>query len=101
MALEWSHTPEAYQNVEKEIREKDREWLETVYAEWHAQYEDDLNGFDQWEYQRAKEKAKALTEEDLADFIWERTEELRTCDNGGYDAHCCPYGCNIHKVSFS
>lgn len=47
MAWEWSHTPEAYANAEANIRAKDRKWLETVYGEWHAEDEEDLNNFNE------------------------------------------------------
>ncbi len=40
-----------------------------------------------------------LCELDTADAIWQyASEDLRTCDNGGYNAWMCPWGC--HTVSF-
>ena len=36
MAWSWSHSNEAYANAEENVQNKDREWLETVFAEWHA-----------------------------------------------------------------
>jgi hypothetical protein len=56
---------------------------------------------DQKKYEAALEQAKTLPDETLADFIWEKTEQLAECENGGHDAFCCPFHCGCHTVSFS
>lgn len=98
MAWEWSHSTEAYAAVEKNIRSQERSWLEVVFAEWMAGRED----FDQEKYDRALVYAKRPEVESsfLADAICERTQEQATCENGGFRAWCCPYGCVGHMVSF-
>lgn len=107
MAWSWSHTHEAYVNAENNLKALDRETLVVIFAEWRAsmnrkgEYTDD---FDQRRYDRALRWASDpnnITTEGLAEFIWERMNELRTCTNGGWEAHCCPYGCGCHMVSFS
>lgn len=108
MAWEWSHTGEAYQNVEANIKAKPREWLEVVFAEWRAAQDKrgipqtGTHNFDERKYNRALAYAKRpeITDEWLAQFIWERTEELRTCENGGWKAWACPSGCGCHLIPF-
>lgn len=103
MSWSWSHTHEAYANVEKNIQLQPRQWLETVYAEWCAldnEDEHDESGFNLGRYTEALAVAKSMTDMELADFIWDKTNELRRCENGGHLAHCCPYGCLCHMVSF-
>ena len=100
MAWSWSHSHEAYHNACENVHNKDREWLEIVYAEWHACKDpnEDCNEFNERKYNRALKRAKKLPGDVLADYIWERMEEYATCTNGGWQAWCCPSGC--HLVSF-
>jgi hypothetical protein len=102
MAWSWSHTVEGMENVRKNIMAKGREWLEVVYAEWHASVhvEDEPDGFNQHDYQRALQHAKTLPDDVLAEYVCERTEEYATCSNGGHEAYCCPYDCGCHSVAF-
>jgi hypothetical protein len=108
MAWEWSHTEEAYAAVEHNIRQQPREWLEVVFAEWRAAQDNKGNvqtgthNFNQKKYERALAYAKnpEVTNERLADFIWEKANELRICTNGGWQAWCCPSGCGCHLVPF-
>ena len=103
MAWEWSHSVEAYQAVEQNIRSQSREWLITVYAEWQAldgSDQPDGAGFNEVTFRVMILYGATLNNEALADYIWERTEQHRTCENGGYLAHCCPFGCLCHMVSF-
>lgn len=99
MAWEWSHTPEAYQNAYENLAELDTETLKTINAEWlayHVGKEEDpetSEPFNQDAYNHA------LTTEPDIDTIWIDVEELATCDNGGFNAWVCPYGC--HTVPFS
>lgn len=102
MAWSWSHTAEAYANAQKNLESQVRAWLEVVFAEWHAA--EDLDSvspeFNESKYNVALADAKELPCDALADFIWQQMSEQATCDNGGFDAWCCPYGCGCHTVSF-
>jgi hypothetical protein len=96
MAWEWSHTDEAYYNAFENLSNQSREFLEVAMAEWLATDED---GFDTEKYdRRALPYAKRMDDDTLINSIWERAGEQRTCDNGGFNAWVCPYGC--HQVSF-
>lgn len=107
MAWSWSHTHEAYVNAENNLKALEREKLVVIFAEWRAsqnrkgEYTDD---FDKRRYERALRWASDpnnISDEALAEFIWERASELATCDNGGFNAWMCPFGCGCHTVSFS
>jgi hypothetical protein len=104
MAWEWSYSAEAYENVRENIFNQPREWLEVVWAEWCAldgPESEDGAGFNRAKYELALTTAKhVLTKEALADDIWDRTKCHATCENGGHLAHCCPFGCICHMVSF-
>ena len=101
MAWEWSHSQEAYSNCRENILHRDREWLEVVYAEWVVRrFLEDENDWDSDKYTESLEHAKTLAEDVLADYIWDAMEEQATCDNGGFNAWACPYGCGPHLVSF-
>ena len=106
MAWSWSHSGEAYENVKANIEAKPREWLEVVWAEWvaaipHPRFGIDFHAdLDTRKYALALIRAKRKTNEQLAQFIWERTESLATCTNGGWEAWCCPFGCGCHMVPF-
>lgn len=99
MAWSWSHTNEAYQYAREQVAAQERDWLETVYAEWKASHGDD--NLNEEAYKEHLEKAKQLPDDILADFIWEKMEEQATCTNGGWEAWCCPFGCGCHMVPFS
>ncbi len=100
MAWEWSHTAEGIENVRLNLMELDRETLEVIWSEWKAWdgNTSSTSGFDEAKYKSAIQEAKALTEDILADSIWEQVESLATCENGGYGAWLCPFGC--HTASF-
>lgn len=103
MAWEWSHTAEAYSNANNNLYLKDRSWIVECYGEWHALETDDdgeldYNSFDQEAYSAAVEEAADMTIDELIDYIWNRMSEHATCDNGGFNAYCCPSGC--HTVPF-
>ena len=101
MVWSWSHASEAYADAQSQVEAQEREWLEVVYAEWHAvdDIEQVLPDFDEHEYEAALSLAGELSEDVLAEFIWEKMSEQATCQNGGHDAWACPYGC--HTVPFS
>lgn len=109
MSWEWSHTQEAYENVEHNLSTKPREWLEVVWAEWIATFpnrnepmidKDQIDSTWLRKFNQLMFRAKNKTNEYLIENIWQRMEQWRTCDNGGFLAHCCPHGCSPHKVPF-
>src|SRR4051794_20203960 len=104
MTWEWSHTTEAYMAVRTNIENQPREWLEVVWAEWVALTPDpDDRWHDRMDlrrYAKACVRAKSKAREYLVEFIQRKTEELRLCTNGGWEAHCCPFGCGCHMVPF-
>lgn len=97
MAWSWSHTPEAYANLE----ELPLETLRVIEAEWYAAKSNyTTTRFSEWHYVR---ELNRLTRGDipayiLAESIWVSASEQATCDNDGYNAWMCPFGC--HTVSF-
>lgn len=106
MVWSWSHTQEAYVNLSENIARRDREWLEEVYAEWksnpkgHFHPEDfGSEDFDDRRFDRAKSAAKYIATESLIERIWEWCERQARCENGGWQAWVCPYGC--HTAPFS
>lgn len=105
MAWSWSHTNEAYAYARTELLDLSRETLLEILAEWrmHDKHpENDAAWPDQWP------KALAFVNQlhgeeshaDLAEQVWDRANEQRTCDNGGWNAWMCPYGCWPHCVDF-
>jgi hypothetical protein len=101
MAWEWSHTSEAYSNAYDNLHNSPQAWLAIAFAEWKAKEiedaDDDREPFGA-EYELALQAAAATSDDVLADYIWDKASEQRTCDNGGFNAWVCPYGC--HQVSF-
>jgi hypothetical protein len=100
MAWSWSHTTTAYENVRENVHNKDREWLEVAFAEWHActNPHEACDEFNTRKYNAALKRARNLPQDVLADYIWERMSDYAVCTNGGWDAYACPSGC--HLVSF-
>ena len=98
----WSHTAEAYANAELQVQAKDRKWLVECWAEIQC----DTGGAEEYGepefsealFAKATNDAEEMDDAALAAAIWEYAQELSTCDNGGYNAHCCPWGC--HTVPF-
>lgn len=101
MVWNWSHTDEAYANVRKNIANQSRDWLEDVYAEWHAPLKRKKDIFSEKKYALARLRAKKLDSTTLAEFIYDRASEQALCTNGGWEAWCCPYGCSCHMQPFS
>ena len=95
---EFSHSEEAYADLEENIYSQDRKWLETVYAEIQAIENGELN---QKKYKLELKTASNLSNDALAEAIFEWTMQDRTCDNGGFNAYCCPFRCECHMVSMS
>lgn len=108
MTWSWSHTVEAYCNARRNVESRGRDWLMEVWAEWEASVEpddaepDEFAGeyFNEEMYADALRRAADMPEDILADDIWRRMEDQANCDNGGFNAWACPYGCGCHVVSF-
>ena len=100
MSWSWSHTADAYQDACLNVHNKDRHWLEVVYAEWEACKAPSVDSvqFDQFRYKVALRRAQKLATDVLADYIWDRMTNYAVCTNGGHNAYGCPSGC--HLVSF-
>lgn len=122
MSWEWSHTQEAYDAAETRVFLLGKKKLIDIHAEWKA-----WDREQEWErlnrlwlddegpepeeeiwldvYEAARTDANKLLlvagKTALAEYVWERMKEQATCDNGGFNAWCCPYGCGCHTVSFS
>jgi len=123
MAWEWSHTQEAYALAEKNLHRKSLKWLAECYAEWKC-YDIDAATTDfnealyclelKHEYVECPlmpqclitdpmldgrytcifKEARTFRKELLADYIWKRASQQRTCANGGGHPHMCPHGCH-------
>jgi hypothetical protein len=109
MAWEWSHTDEAYFNAEQNMRGQSTEWLQEVLSEILANKTSE--GSPLTEHFKAAEREIATAKNahilndtmdewsiELATKIWEFAEGQATCNNGGFEAWCCPFGC--HTVPF-
>lgn len=108
MSWEWSSSPEAYENARNRMSKLPIRRLHVIYAEIEAADKDEdgfyitsTSGLDLDLYKIKLKKAEGLARDELADRIWEFMEEFRTCDNGGFNAWCCPYGCEGHMVPFN
>ena len=99
MAWEWSHTPEAYENAKKNLDSLSRETLEVIWAEWLTHNANPGGPFWDEAYPHALEMAKMMPKDSMQYGIWEYAERQRLCDNGGFRAWVCPFGC--HTVPFS
>ncbi|MGA2164490.1 MAG: hypothetical protein ABSH36_08465 [Solirubrobacteraceae bacterium] len=101
MAWSWSHSPEAYSDAYDNLHDQPHAWLAECLAEWQAskpgQYGQRHLRLARWEKNLAW--CTQQSADVLADMIWEKMSEQQTCDNGGFNAWACPFGC--HKVSFS
>ena len=106
MAWSWSHTGEAYAAAERNLRRLDRGTLLDIAAEWSAYRPGDgaadSEGFvlSLYESARADLAHDDIASDDLADHIWDRASDFATCDNGGFNAWLCPFGCGPHTVPF-
>lgn len=108
MSWSWSHTQEAYNHIYREVHNLSREHLIEIYAEWESYFAgggsienpptcpDDCGS--DFAMTAAKQHATTLPKDILADVVWERMLQQARCDNGGFNAYACPYGC--HTVQF-
>jgi len=104
MAWSWSHTSEAYDNASANLLALDHATLVEIVTEWDAYRPDaedaDSEGFsiEAHTAAHAADAYRDMCSDSIADLIWDRMSEQATCDNGGFNAWACPYGC--HTVSF-
>ena len=100
MAWEWSHAPEAYTAARTNLENVEPSELRVIWAEWKAAIPRQFgeHELDTDRYELALLDAGPLGPVRLASDIWERAAEYATCDNGGFNAHVCPFGC--HTVPF-
>ncbi len=104
MAWEWSHTAEAYDNARSNVADLPKRQLLEILREWAYQDRETAgtlrtrNGSKRVAGFRLPNGIRRLTRDVLADLVWTRAEEHRTCTNGGHAAYVCPDGC--HTVSF-
>ena len=97
MSWEWSHTNEAYRDAELNLQDMPIDELRIIWAEWYAR---DGSSLDDDKYYEALELAKDMCAASLTAIIWDNASEQRTCDNGGFNAWLCPFGCGPHLVAF-
>lgn len=113
MAWSWSHTIDAYEDAREQVQRLSKAELLTILREW-AYYDREqantlrFHGSQVWTDTRGKTRVRGfrlpngvrrLTQDTLADLVWDRMSAHATCTNGGWDAYCCPDGC--HTVPFA
>lgn len=90
MSWAWNHTEEAYENARQNVQLLAKKTLICILQE--KEQAGKPPSF------RLNWNPRNSPKDVLADMVWQRMLSLRTCDNGGHNAWCCPYGC--HTVSF-
>lgn len=95
MAWEWSHSDEAYRNAEANVHKLPKYKLIEILREWAYADREEAGKKPSF---RLTFNARAMSQEELADKVWRRADELALCTNGGWAAYICPEGC--HTVSF-
>lgn len=104
MAWEWSHTDDAYRGAARQVERLPRRELLVILREW-AYYDREVRGTIRHRHGarrpagfRLPNGLARLSQPMLAELVWQRAEEHRTCTTGGRAAYTCPYGC--HTVPF-
>ena len=104
MAWEWSHSEEAYNNARENLNNIPLSELLIIWGEIQASGVNEwekighATAFDQDVYETTI-NGGPYTCQDLVKKIWDHMKNKnKTCDNGGFNAWACPYGC--HTVSF-
>lgn len=100
MAWQWSHSQKAYDNAKSNLYKQSLQWLKICLAEIEAELPANSGNFDERTYKTYMEAFKQCDNVDLyAESIWEvMSTDIRMCDNGGFNAWACPFGC--HTVPF-
>ena len=102
MAWSWSHTDEGIRGAYLSVFLIPRDVLVEILAEWRMHE----RGFSDDDWQREYPAIRNLIRYHryphltLVNSVWRRAREFATCDNGGFNAWLCPYGCDVHKVPF-
>jgi hypothetical protein len=101
MTWSWSHTDEAYQNVRDNIADLSQDTLKIILAEWQeyvagGRKEREFN-LDRYE-KYLSAMSGLFIGETAQESIYQLAKQESNCENGGYEAWVCPYGC--HRVSF-
>lgn len=105
MAWSWSYSSDGIEAIRDAINRQDRDWLEICWAENTAAQpvvgeetgevdpcsKPDL---DLTEYNRALAVARTLPVDVLCDAIFDFACNIATCNNGAFEAWCCPWGCH-------
>ncbi len=100
MSWRWSHSPEAFDQARQNVLAMPEEELAAIIAEYaaHRPWEGGPDGFDQDAYDQSIRETRDIPLDILANQVWELMSAQAICDEGGYHAWCCPFGC--HHVSF-
>jgi hypothetical protein len=102
MAWSWSHTQEAYDNVRDNLCSLPEAALHVIFAEWAASVntteESYRAEFDADLYAEGLAEARETPIDMVQAEVWEKVKALAVCDNGGFEAWVCPYGC--HTLPF-
>ena len=105
MAWSWSHTAEAYEHARENVMLLSSEdtaviWAEISCSDWKTNaFNPDFNlrKYKKLLLKAHREIYKGYIERFHND-IWDFAETWRVCDDDGYNAYVCPFGC--HTVSF-
>ena len=113
MAWSRSHTNEAYRDARANLDDLPRDTVAVIWAEWRAWDGNTFHaGFDGKAYKRKlrrfysllhRAKHADLALDSMREDIWSKAsgeETGRSCDNGGFNACLCPFGCGCHTVPF-
>lgn len=101
MAWSWSHTPQAVAAARANCFALDHEELAVIAAEWKAyRGETGVESFDADTYHGYLGSVVKNPTDVIAREVWDQAVEQSTCDNGGFNAWLCPYGCGPHCVPF-
>lgn len=101
---QWNHTAEAESYAWTQLSRLDRGLLIEIAAEWrmHEKGRPDDMWAGEWpkalNFMRRKFAGRGRLA--ITEYIWALALEQSTCENGGWDAHMCPYGCMPHSVPF-
>ena len=89
MAWEWSHTTEALNNAYYNVCGLSKRKLVGIMMCWFLEDfpDEPLRG-----QKKKRREYNQLSQDVLAEAVWERASELRTCTNGGYEAYLDPDG---------
>jgi hypothetical protein len=82
-------------------------YLVEIFAEWQMKERPDVDDetddawLVKWREVYTKVRDQHIPPVLLVDKIWRRAREQALCEDGGWEAWMCPYGCAPHRVPFS